>query len=368
MRPARVTSQVLLLLTALAVAGILGEAAVRLTLPRPLPSSLIMYSSPHFILDQRGAVRQIPNETVRLVSTYDDTIEFDTVLRTNGLGLIDHRDYPVGASSRLHYAFVGDSFTYGMGAEPWVPQLRDALRASGHDLEIYNLGVNGASLQHFRTLLLSVAAELSLTHIVLIPISNDFYRPWWVPIDTRDGRWMCRDPPACQNRRPMPPLIELDATASEIIEQHRALRAENARRQPVEPLWKRALWRSHVYLAAHRGARRLVQRFTPTEPDPSNLEDRRLLGPNLEALAGIRRDFPELPITLAHFPQIEEVRSGRYDVELAADATTLGIEYFPALTRCSWSVDMYHAVNAHPNERGYDNFARCLSRHLWTRE
>ncbi len=357
--------KVYLLLASVCVALIAGEAIVRLVIRRP-PSSGVAISSTQFVLDPRGAVRHVPNEKVRMVSILEDSIEFDVVYHTNNLGLIDHRDYPVSADSRFHYAFVGDSFTYGMGADPWVPDLRDRVRIRRGDVEIYNLGVNGASIRHFRSLLSSVAAEVPITHIVLIAISNDFYRPWWVPIATPEGDRMCWDPPACGRTRLLYPIIEFDATPAALISWYRDLQAELIRQQPLDPLWKRALWRSQLYLLLRQGALRVYRRFAPSEREhnPNDLEDPARLGPNLEALAGIRSDFPGLPITLAHFPQLNEVRTGRYDLDLTGEASDLGINYFPALTRCSWSPEMYHAANRHPNAAGYRNFADCLWLHL----
>jgi hypothetical protein len=360
--------RLLLLMLSTVFALAIVEAGTRLVVKKPVPSSSVMYSSRHWRLDDRGAVRHIPNETVRLVSVFDEAVEFDVLFRTNNLGLVDHRDYPVASGSGSQYAFVGDSFTHGMGAEPWVPKLRDELRAAGHDLEIYNLGVNGASAQHFRKLLLSVAEELPLSHIVIITISNDFLRPWWVPVETAAGGLMCRDPPACESARPLPPIIDRAAPADELIDLHRAMRAEAAKRQPVDALWRRALWQSELYLLVRRTALGLIQRFAPPAPPPTgfvDLEDPQLLTVNLEALAGIRTDFPNLPITLAHFPQIGEIEAAEYEFDFSAATASARIDYFQALTQCEWSVDMYHRVNSHPNAAGYRNFARCLSRHLF---
>jgi hypothetical protein len=302
-----------------------------------------------------------------MVSILEDSIEFDVVYETNRQGLIDHRDYPAAVNSRRPFAFVGDSFTYGMGADPWVPRLRDRLQTANSDVEIYNLGVNGASVQHFRALLSSVATELPIAHIVVIPISNDFFRPWWVPVEEPDGIKMCWDPPDCARVRPLYPIIDFDAEPTELIAWYRELRSTLVAQRPVDPLWKRALWQSELYLLARQ---RVVEIFdggagTPAR-DPYDLEDPARLGINLEALAGIRRDFPALPITLAHFPQNNEVQAGRYHLELADVASQLDIDYFPALTRCSWSREMYHAANQHPNEAGYRNFADCLWQHLAT--
>ena len=357
--------RLLLMLTSAAVAFAVAEGVLRLIEQDPLPQASVLFSSQHWALDQRGAVRHIPNEAVRMVSVYADTVEFDVAFRTNTLGLVDHRDYPSASDTRRHYAFVGDSFTHGMGADPWVPKLRDQLQEAGRQIEIYNLGVNGASVQHFRKLLSSAAAELLISHIVVIAISNDFLRPWWVPIAGPSDLIACRDPPDCKHVRPMMPIFKYGASVEEVLRQHRAITAEITARQPVDAWWKRALWQSRLYEMLRRSIDQIAQRVAPAEAFADDLEDPRLLDVNLEALAGIRADFPKLPITLAHFPQKEEVERRGYDLDLAEPAGRLGIDYFAALTSCEWSLNMYHRVNGHRNASGYENFAQCLSRHLF---
>jgi hypothetical protein len=85
----------------------------------------------------------------------------------------------------------------------------------------------------------------------------------------------------------------------------------------------------------------------------------------MDALAGMRSDFPDVPLTLVHFPQLDEVRRGEYTLHLEGVAAGLGIRYLPALTLCSWSPDMYHPRDTHPNAAGYENMARCLTTHLF---
>ena len=354
-----------MLLTSLSFSFVVGEGVLRQLESEPLPAVSVMYSSRHWDLDPRGAVRHLPNEAVRIVSVYDDTVEFDVSIRTNNHGLVDHRNYSSASDSRAQYAFVGNSFTHGMGADPWVPKLRDELRAAGQPIEIYNLGVNGAGIQHFRKLLSSVAADLPITHIVVIAISNDFLRPAWIPVERPLGWQMCRDPPDCRNIRTLAPIIEFDASVADLLREHRANMAAAAARQAVDPWWKRALWQSRLYVTVRRGVRQIAQRVGTYEAVADDLEDPRLLDVNLDALAGIRADFPTLPITLAHFPQREEVESRRYESDFSQPARNLRIDYFPALRRCEWSLEMYHRVNRHPNASGYENFAQCLSRHLF---
>ncbi len=340
----------------------LAEAMLRVSAKPTVPANSVLFSSAHWQLDRLGAVRHIPNEAVRLVAVYDDTIEFDVSFRTNRAGFVDHRDYPVDPDSRAHYAFVGNSFTHGMGADPWVPKLRDRLRRMGQQIDLYNLGVNGASVQHFRKLLGSVATDLPVSHVVIVAISNDFLRPWWVPVKTEAGIELCRPDGHCRRVRTVP----FNATLPELIAHHREALAM-APRAPLDPIWKRLLWQSHLYRVVRRQAQSARQLVAPAVDvdDGTSLEHPRFLPANMEALAGIRADFPEMPIWLAHFPQREEVELDRYDLALDETAAALKMNYFPALTSCAWSDDMYHSVNGHPNAKGYESFARCLSQQVF---
>src|SRR5688500_13624330 len=66
-----------LLLTSMWLSFAVGEGVVRRLKEKPHPPASGMYSSRHWDADDRGAVRHVPNEAVRMVSIYCDTIEFD---------------------------------------------------------------------------------------------------------------------------------------------------------------------------------------------------------------------------------------------------------------------------------------------------
>ena len=67
-----------------------------------------------------------------------------------------------------------------------------------------------------------------------------------------------------------------------------------------------------------------------------------------------------------HLPERHEVKSGRYDLgDLGSLATSLDIEYFPALDRCEWSVSMYHPNDPHPNAQGYAMLSACIEAYLF---
>jgi hypothetical protein len=364
-KPGRVELVVLAVASLVAFAA--GEALARVAVamsgaPR---STYQFYSAPYFEADSQGAVRHIRSQAFRLTTVYDESIEFDVKYRTNDLGFVDHQDYlpprPPPAGAR-RYAFAGDSFVEGMGAEPWVPRLRDRLREAGADIEIYNLGLMGASLQHVRALLKSTAAEVPITDILIIVISNDFYRPNWVPLVTGDEVRFCRDPEACPGNG-FTRLASYEASQEELIQRSRDLRAAQLGVGEDVPLWRRLIRKSELIRVVRRSARQLSRRISGESP-ATDLENPADLQDNLAALVGVRSDFPDLPIHLVRVPQKEEVVQGRYTLDVEREARAANIEYFPALTACPWTVDMFYPRDAHPNERGYAHLTRCVANYL----
>lgn len=81
-----------------------------------------------------------------------DTREFQAVAHINTLGFRGPEtssDPPIG---RARILAIGDSFTFGFGVndeEPWPHQLEILCAESGHDVEVLNLGVPGASLYNY---------------------------------------------------------------------------------------------------------------------------------------------------------------------------------------------------------------------------
>ena len=331
-----------------------------------------MYSSPHFVLDRRGAVRFIPNEDIRCVIATHDTIVVDDRYHTNNLGFIDHMDYAAninGTETGKTYAFVGNSFTAGMGGgHPWVPKLRDRIKATTN-IEIYNLGVPGTSVQHFHKVLKSVSHDLPVTHIVLIAISTDLYRSLWVPITSSTEIRFCRkrELRSCRAGPPQATIIDYHAPAEAILRHVRRVaqdaigkrsmrgdRSSDSDFSQIATMWAERT-RSHLLI---RFVRQL-QNFRHIPPDARELEH------NLRALATIRAEFSRVPIVFAHFPESEEVNAGTYSIDVKGRIEALGIDYLPLLEECPWSRTMFHPREGHPNAGGYDNVSRCLAKYLF---
>jgi hypothetical protein len=317
----------------------------------------LMFSSPHFRVDDADAVRYLPNEDVRSVSVYDGSIEYDVRYHTNNLGFIDDRDYgdsTTEAAVAERYAIVGNSFAAGIhGGKPWVPTLRTDLTAAIGPTRVYNLGVEGTGIQHFADLLASFARHRSLTHIVIVAISNDFQRPRWRPVTSASEIHFCEpvEMPRCQGGPPTATVIGYDDTEAQILEHTRRVARQTIARLPpptfVEHLRE---------LARHSELLRRVSRLAKAR----SATRRKLVDSSLAALARTRARFPGVPISFIHVPEKEEVQMKAYLFDPSRRLETLGIGYYPALGLCQWSPAMFLPRDNHPNAAGYQHVEQCV--------
>ena len=339
---------VLTILSVIVALGI-GEVAVRsLGLGQPLERSLL-FSSPTWQQDGGNAIRYLPNQNIRTVGVYGGNIEYDIRFHTNNLGFIDHVDYARdAASSRKHYAFVGDSFIAGYhGGEPWVPQLRDRVR--GRNIEIYNLCIDGTGIEHFSRLLKSVSQQISFTTIVIVAISNDFRRDYWYPQVQGNDISFCREKaglPECDRiARIIPhdsPVVEIQKIAEQMADSMKE--------------GKRIFKQPQLLALLKQTQRNLFGRSAYGEKTVEH---------SLLSLKKIRDAFPAAEIHLVHLPQKEEVATGVYLLDFGKRMEETGIRYFPALQQCNWTSDMFFKHDAHPNSAGYRNISSCVSSYLF---
>lgn len=308
------------------------------------PPRFLFWSSPTFDVDSNGAVSLAKNTRIRDVAVYNGKIEYDMCYQTNNFGSRDNLDYSGNDSAERRYAFVGDSFTAGEGGYPWVSELRNKLVAAEKKVSIYNLALPGAGFLHFQKRLESAARSLSFTDIVILAITDDFYRPYWKPV-VRDGKiyFSCDVPSNCPASS-IATEIAFDATPADLDRQIKE--NEKSAEQTMRELNRKSgdvitfLHRSKVLLLMHEAWVRMRHGPAPKQIDYA-------------ALAAIRSRFPHARICLFHLPQKNEVRRGAYDKDLQKNIEALGISYFPALYRYHWSNDMFYENDNHPNNHGY---------------
>jgi hypothetical protein len=347
-----VLSRLIALVASLIISFLLAEVALRIRgRLRPLaPERALFWSVPLMVTEERGAVTFAPSAMVREVAVYEGTIEYDMAYKTNDFGAVDTIDYggviPPRARSIL---VVGDSFTAGSGGYAWVPRLRERLP----DAMVFDFGVPGTGIEHFEKLISHASRRLKFSEIAILAPGDDFVRRYWHPQVQGDRVIFCiGEGPGCTNGVAIARTIAFDEATADIV--------ARARMPGPAPDSKATAFSGGAPFLFHSkilDLARAVLRGRARTAEPA-------VAAGMETLGRIRRSFPNTTIHLVHLPTRADVRSSRYEIDLAASVGTIGVRYFPALQGCRWANDMFHERDGHPNNRGYDNLLECVASYL----
>ncbi|MDX8411127.1 MAG: SGNH/GDSL hydrolase family protein [Mariprofundaceae bacterium] len=337
-----------------------------------LNDRILFYTNPSFMMGADGALKYAPDSRIRSVAIYGNNIDYDVTYTTNNMGLIDNVSYGKTKPGVRDIVFVGDSFTAGSGGHnPWVGQVRELLGPS--DVAVYNLGVGGAGIYHFYNLLKSFGNTIPFEEVNIMVISNDFFRGFWYPQVKGDALWFCysgSSKETClQNQSPIIHIIEnseneaaLLARASKMYEVKR-----NNTDGVLKPHQKLRLFNLACDVYASNFPTASLESICPhlkVYNVAAKREKNRLYSRAMYMLRVMLADFPGVKFRLFHIPQKGEVFTGRYSLNIEDDARKIGLEYVPLLQSCAWDISMYHKHDAHPNDSGYDNLAKCMTRYL----
>jgi hypothetical protein len=327
----------------------LGEAMVRIATPRLLDDDLpLILGSPALRADELGAVRYQPHAQVRYAFSTVHGLEYDVRFRTNNLGYVDERDYPLPAPGPRVIAFAGDSYAVGAeGGEPWVPRLREASGAT-----LYSLGTPATGVVHFERALRGFRRVAAMPEIVIVAISDDFYRPPWRPLADADGVRMCAPGSAdAQCTRQLLHAVGLAPSSSEVQRAAAQLR----RRLVPTPSPLRALVRRSALL---RFLARLPAAWASRAGRSQAFDE------NVAALRAIRSQFPTAKIRFVQVPDKHESAAARYTLDVSKLLEGTGIAYFSVLASCPLSPEHYFARDNHPNAAGYRRLSACVAAYL----
>jgi hypothetical protein len=347
-------SNILLIFLSLTLCFIVGELTIRLLRPVYTADRFLMFSSKTFSLDSYGAVRYVPNETIRTLAVYNGKKEYDVRFPTNNMGFIDFIDYEYeNAQEKKYYALVGDSFTAGThGGEIWVPMLRKKIK--GQNIEIYNLGVTGTGIEHFYKLLKSTIKQINITQIVVLALSSDFRRSFWYPVTDNDNIYFCPEDmqkSKCIEKSYVAKIISRDATDEEILKISKDISDDIKKLEKLNII--NTLKKSHLLVSVVR----MIKNWTKNNDD---------ILYSLRSLRNIKKTFPLAEVHFIHLPEKQEVKMNKYILDyIGEEIEKHGITYFPALRKCEWSLDMFFLNDSHPNKYGYENITQCVSDYLF---
>lgn len=310
-----------------------------------------------FEIDPYGAVTLAKNTSIREVAVYNGAIEYDIVYNTNNLGSVDHVNYERDIGKVFmgrRYAFVGDSLAVGSGGYPWVSRLRDKVLSDKKNVQVYSFGIPGGGPWHFLKILESSSRNLEFTDIVILAISGDMHRKYFLPIIENGRVNFCPYGITTKGARlkswPIATIIDKNATENEILNHVKFLMSQEiALKKTHRKNVMFFLRESHFLKLIKKSLNVLVRKFKI----------------DLTPFVKIRSLFPNARIYFIHLPEVEEVEKGRYNLELKDLIESLGIKYYPALTEWKWSKAMYHKNDGHPNTFGYNNISNCVEKYLF---
>lgn len=344
--------------TSLLICFIVGESVIRITKTGYLSERSLMFSSQSFQLDLGGAVRYLPNENIRTVAVYNGRIEYDVSFQTNNLGLIDSIDYKYETiPDKSYYVFVGDSFTAGFhGGKAWVPTLRSKVN---NQIEIYNLGVSGAGIEHFYRLLKSAKEQVNITHIVILALSDDFQRRFWYPLTNKDEIHFCREKRKktnCINDKYIARVINPNLTEEDLLKISKNV-AKDKKVLGQSFGIKEYAKKSYLLTFIYRASRDLFK----TSKQMDNIKY------SLASLRRIKKTFPFAEVYFIHLPQKQEVKTNKYMLDtIGKEIEKIGLKYYPALRKCEWTDYMFFTNDSHPNNLGYKAITSCVSDYLFS--
>lgn len=338
-----------------------------------LSDRVLFYSLPAFVDDGLGSVRYAPSTTIREVAVFGDRIDYDTTYSSNNLGFLDSVDYTPTPAGVYDIIFLGDSFTAGTGGYPWVPELRDHF-ADPQSTRVYNLGIGSASIYHLDRLLDGFKKEVDFDEVNVLVISDDFYRPFWRPVQRDDALWFCPtagEPVDCStHRRPLVHRLSASDTPAQLLS--RAQDIYGASRHPARST-PSILQQLHLYIIACDAYHRLRPAEANVTACPhlyyqfyrehkKNEKYRKALA----TLLAWPAKFPGVKFRLLHIPEKSETAIGRYTLDLGGDLKGVDIEFIPLLETCLWTLDMYNKHDMHFTRAGYRHLRDCVAKNVLT--
>lgn len=274
--------------------------------------------------------------------------EYQCTYRTNNLGLVQDTDFEPGTKALL---VMGDSFTEGHGGCPWFYNLEKEL----DDLPVVNGGLQGTGFKQWVALLDYLRGRgVSTTGVVIIAISDDFFRPEYTWPQDYLGCLNLRG--ECDARNVWGPLERPGNTGHLISATEQRYRKHFSEKEDKSAFMH---WMRHKLYIAKFGE--LV--WSMLEAKSPRRRERELPSYTMEAIKTITTAV-EGNFRLILVPQRDEVGlralNNRSMIARAA-LKEAGIEW----SECKLTQGDYMKFDGHPNAGGYRKIRACASEAIW---
>ena len=337
-------------LIAISVAAAVAVAEVGYALlPKSAPPHMFEHRYPLYwgggpIFRNEGRIfTYAPSRRFRAVAYYDVggrwLREYDYEVATNNHGLVQHADIVPGKPSIL---FLGDSFTEGVGAPPWIDGLTATLRNS--PFQFVNGGMLGTGPAQWLLLHEYLADQgLRPAKVVVIFISDDFLRDVW---NHPEYTLRCIEmPTSCVGNESFYGMPE-QGNMLEFLGRLRRYRQQALGPKDLKTRLANKFPATHL---AYRTAKDLVG----VKPAEVRL--------NEEAIRTLISRYKSDALFI-HLPQVDEIvlgRTHRIGMQGRELIRRNGGEVVDG-SRCQLTRNDYFQHDAHPNSRGYEKISSCV--------
>jgi hypothetical protein len=302
------------------------------------------YDGPGTIFENHQDIfTYLPHSEMRSVtaffSDHDYAVEYDYRFRTNNLGLVQNADVVPERDSLL---LVGDSFTEGVGAEPWFGLVSPAIEKLGY--QPVNGGVLGTGFRQWLKLDRYLAAKnTQVRKLVVLFISDDYHRPVW----------------------------NISPSLSQCLSAPRLCRVEDSYYYRLPPQEEMSSWIEKVRTA--RGPFKPQLKFSagallPVTHYVYTFFKQAIMFKKAEqesnaAIDDLIKIYGAKNIAFLHLPQKDEVGHGPNGLGLRARGAIKGAggKLFDGFSLCQLTKADYYPNDNHPNKGGYRKIVTCVT-------
>ena len=303
----------------------------------------MMYSEGKLFKKYKNFFKYYPNLNKRYLQFYFHKDKFEKIwdynFPTNNFGLVQSNDIYKNKKSIL---FLGDSFTEGQGAPPWI----DKFGKNFLDYQVINGGIIATGFQQFEKIHDHIKDTYNVEKVVIIYIGSDLRRGI-VLADTTDcliNNYYCKKDAS---------VFSIPSKETEIenflIQKHK-LRQEN----------KLSIKNKIKYLVRETYTYNILRNYINT----IRLKDDSLIKANFQAIENLLNKN-EKKIILINIKTAQEIIKNQESYETKLIRKHLAKKKIQN-HQCDMNNDInnFHKIDFHPNKNGYDEIFICVKKIL----
>ncbi len=286
----------------------------------------VLYSKDKVFDEYKNFFKFQPNLLSRNLTYYHEKNEFfkiwDYEFNTNNFGLVQKSDIFPNKDSIL---FLGDSFTQGQGASPWIDKFKGEI--SGY--QVINGGILGAGFQQFENIYDHINENFKIKKVVVIYIGGDLRRGISIASDKN--------------------VLFIPETKEELdnlLIKHHNLRL--TKKEKIKDRLKFFIRDLYVY------------NIVRTQINTIRLKNNELIKKNLNSIDSLfKKNDPN--IIFINVQTAYEIITGQESYETKILNKYLVQNKYPNY-KCDLSNDIsnFHKIDYHPNEKGYGELFDCV--------